>query len=51
MEIVFLRESEFEVTELDGNPKYIYGMRTEPPELRFDFKEHDEKVKKCRVCP
>lgn len=45
VEIVFLRGSEFEVTELDGNPKYIYGMRTEPPELRFDFKEHDAKVK------
>ena len=51
VEIVFPRGPEIEVTELDGKPKHIYGMRTEPPELRFDFTEHDGKVKKCEVCP
>lgn len=49
VEIVFPRGPEIEVTELDGKPKYVYGMRTEPPELRFDFTEHDEKVKKCEA--
>lgn len=45
VEIVFPRGPEIEVTELDGNPKYVYGMSTEPPGLRFDFKEHDAKIK------
>lgn len=44
-EIVFPRGPEIETTELDGKPKYIYGRNTEPPTLRFDFTEHDEKVR------
>lgn len=49
VEIVFPRGPEIEVTELDGKSKYVYGMRTEPPELRFDFTEHDEKIMKSEV--
>lgn len=45
VEIVFPRGPEIEVTELDGKSKYVYGMRTEPPELRFNFTEHDAKIK------
>lgn len=45
VEIVFPRGPEIEVTELGGKPKYVYGMSTEPPGLRFDFTEHDEKIK------
>lgn len=49
VKIVFLRGPEIEVTELDGKPKYVYGMRTELPGLRFDFTEHDEKIMKSEV--
>lgn len=34
----------------DDVAHYMPGMTTEPPTLRFDFTEHDEKVKKCEVC-
>lgn len=45
VEIVFPRGPEIEVTELGGKSKYVYGTSTEPPELRFDFTEHDAKIK------
>lgn len=45
VEIVFPIGPEIEVTELGGKSKYVYGMSTEPPELRFDFTEHDAKIK------
>lgn len=45
VEIVFPRGPGIEVTELGGKSKYVYGMSIEPPELRFDFTEHDAKIK------
>lgn len=37
--------------DIPGAARYIPGRTTEPPTLRFDFTEHDAKVKKCEVCP
>lgn len=33
----------------DDVTHYMPGMTTEPPELRFDFTEHDERVMKSGV--
>lgn len=38
--------------DIPGAARYIPGRTTEPPTLRFDFTEHDEKVKinEDRIC-
>lgn len=50
-EIVFPDPPKIDVSTLEEKERYIDGRTTEPPTLRFDFTEHDEKVKKCEVCP
>lgn len=58
VEIVFPKPEMVDCSPLEdggeyipGAARYISGRTTEPSELRFDFTEHDEKVKKCEVCP
>lgn len=44
-EIVFPEPPKIDVSTLEEKERYIDGRTTEPPTLRFDFTEHDEKVK------
>lgn len=50
-EIVFPEPPKINVSTLEEKERYIDGRTTELPTLRFDFTEHDAKVKKCEVCP
>lgn len=45
VEIVFPEPPKINVSTLEEKEHYIDGRTTEPPTLRFDFKEHDEKVR------
>lgn len=44
-EIVFPEPPKINVSTLEEKEQYIDGRTTELPTLRFDFTEHDEKIK------
>lgn len=44
-EIAFLEPHKIDVSTLEEEEHYMCGRTTEPPTLRFDFAEHDTKIK------
>lgn len=44
-EIVFPEPPKIDASTLEEEERYIDGRTTEPPTLRFDFTEHDAKLK------
>lgn len=45
VEIVFPEPPKIDASTLEEEEHYIGGRTTEPPELQFDFTEHDTKIK------